>query len=479
MHMRICRGEGFLWRSCGVAATILAPMLVAAVAILTLSQAATNPPAAPAACPANAGIKLPPGFCATVFADNLGRARHLAVAPNGTVYVNTLDGGQQAAGFLVALRDTKGQGRADIVQRFGTGAAGGTGIAYYRGAIYAEMSDRILRYPLPAGAILPKGAPQVIVSGLPLGGDHPMHPFAIGAQGDLFVDIASATNSCQLQNRVRNSPGDKPCVELQTRGGIWRYDADRTGQRFTPAERFVKGLRNGEGLSFDSAGRLYATQHGRDQLAENWPSLYNPAQGQNLPAEELMILKLGADYGWPECYFDGFQKKLVLAPEYGGNGGKLVSICAQMQGPVAFFPAHWAPNDLLIYQAAAFPAPYRGGAFIAFHGSWNRAPGPQGGYNIVFQPLAGGKATGPYIVFADGFAGAFKDPSRAAFRPSGLAVGPDGALFISDDVHGRIWRVVYKGGTGVAGVAPAPGVAAASDASGQESLPTLPGVAED
>ena len=150
-----------------------------------------------------------------------------------------------------------------------------------------------------------------------------------------------------------------------------------------------------------------------------------------------------------------------------------------MQAPLLSFPAHWAPNDMLIYNATQFPQRYRGGAFIAFHGSWNRAPGPQGGYNIVFQPMAGGKATGPYIVFADGFAGAFKDPSRAAFRPSGLAVGPDGALFISDDVHGRIWRVVYKGGTGVAGVAPAPGVAAASDASGQESLPTLPGVAED
>jgi hypothetical protein len=93
---------------------------------------------------------------------------------------------------------------------------------------------------------------------------------------------------------------------------------------------------------------------------------------------------------------------------------------------------------LLIYSGSAFPAGYQGGAFIAFHGSWNRAPEPQGGYNVVFQPLKDGKAAGNFIVFADGFAGAVKEPGQAAFRPTGLAMAPDGALFISDDVHGRI-----------------------------------------
>jgi mono/diheme cytochrome c family protein len=176
-----------------------------------------------------------------------------------------------------------------------------------------------------------------------------------------------------------------------------------------------------------------------------------------LPAEELVELRQGADYGWPECYFDNAQKKLVLAPEYGGDGGKKIGLCAERQQPVAFFPAHWAPNDMKIYLGTAFPNAYRGGAFIAFHGSWNRAPGPQGGYNIVFQPLTGGNANGPFVVFADGFAGAVKDPGRAAFRPSGLAVAPDGTLFISDDVHGRIWRVTYQGDLGAAvAAAPAP-----------------------
>jgi hypothetical protein len=214
---------------------------------------------------------------------------------------------------------------------------------------------------------------------------------------------------------------------------------------FSPAERYVAGIRNGEGFAVDSQGRLFVTQHGRDQLAENWPALYRPKDGADLPAEELLLLQESKDYGWPECYFDGRQKKLLLAPEYGGDGGKSEGLCAERTGPVAFFPAHWAPNDLLIVTNPRFPAIYHEGAFIAFHGSWNRAPAPQGGYNVVFQPMKDGKASGDLVVFADGFAGAVKEPGRAAHRPMGLAAGPDGALYIADDAHGRIWRVTYQG----------------------------------
>ncbi len=90
-------------------------------------------------------------------------------------------------------------------------------------------------------------------------------------------------------------------------------------------------------------------------------------------------MKRGGDYGWPECYFDDYQQeKLVLAPEYGGDGGRKIGVCAEKRAPVAFFPAHWAPNDMKIYEGTQFPAAYRGGAFIAFHGSWNRAPGAAG-----------------------------------------------------------------------------------------------------
>ena len=450
----------------------------------TLTAHAQGTPSAGSGATCNneqAGIVLSPGFCATVFADKVGHARHLVVAPNGVVYVNTWSGRYYdndtppPGGFLVALRDTQGKGKADVVKRFGDtaaqGSAGGTGIQFYNGAIYAEVNDRIVKYSLGANEIAPTAKPEVIVSGMPLTGDHPMHPFIIDAKGNLFVDLGSATNACEVQNRMPKSPGNKPCTEKETRAGTWKYDANKTGQQFSPKERYATGNRNGEGFAIDSEGRLFVTQHGRDQLSENWPELYKPQQGPELPAEEVMQVLSGADFGWPECYFDGSQKKLVLAPEYGGDGGKTVGLCAQRTPPAAFFPAHWAPNDLLFVTNSKFPAAYRAGAFIAFHGSWNRAPAPQGGYNVVFQPMAGGKASGDFVIFADGFAGAVKEPGRAAHRPSGLAAGPDGSLYISDDVAGRIWRVTYQGDPQGAKVAAAPAPKLAASAAKSETPP--------
>jgi glucose/arabinose dehydrogenase/cytochrome c5 len=410
----------------------------------------------PACANDDSGLKLPPGFCGTVFADGIGHARHLVVAPNGVVYVNTWSGpyyGNAAppqGGFLVALQDRDGSGKADVVERFGetveTGGAGGTGIGIYQGFLYAEINDRIVRYSLGRGSVVPKGPPETVVSGLPLDGDHPMHPFAIDPEGALYVDVASASNACQLQNRAPGSPGAQPCTELETRGGVWLYDATKTGQRFSPAERYVTGIRNAGGLTIDAKGRVFVTQHGRDQLYTNWPHLYRPEEEATQPAEELMLLKKGGDYGWPECYYDAVQQKRVLAPEYGGDGGKKVGSCGDKLPPVAAFPAHWAPNAVAYYDKKQFPERYHGGVFIAFHGSWNRAPYPQQGYNVVYQPLRDGQAAGACEIFADGFAGAVKSPEKAMYRPSGVAVSPDGALYVSDDVRGRIFKIVYQGG---------------------------------
>ena len=486
--MRNPMGDGNRARALGLGAAALLSAGVALAVHADAKPAAKTAPAKSAPCAGdNGGLSLPPGFCATVFADNLGHVRHLAVAPNGVVYANSQGGpsapGAPAGGFLVALKDTKGGGHADVVNRFGDTAAegsnGGTGVGVYKGYVYAEVNDRIVRYALAPGAIAPTGKPQVVISGLPVKGDHPMHPFIIDAKGQLFVDLGSATNSCQPKNRFSHVPGAQPCVELETRAGTWRYDAGKLDQKFSAAERYATGIRNGEGFGIDAAGRMFVTQHGRDQLIQNWRDLYpDEAKATELPSEELLLLTKGGDYGWPFCYFDMAQNKLVLAPEYGGDGGKAVGVCDRKQGPVAAFPAHWAPNDLTLYAGKAFPAAYRGGAFIAFHGSWNRAPAPQGGYNVTFQPLKDGKAAGPYVVFADGFAGASKEPGKAAFRPTGLAVAPDGALYISDDVHGRIWRVTYSGAATaavVAASAPKPMAAAAPAPAAAGSLPVPPG----
>lgn len=201
-----------------------------------------------------------------------------------------------------------------------------------------------------------------------------MHPFVIKEDGTMYVDVASATNSCQQKNRMLRSPGLAPCSELETRGGIWRYDANKRNQRFSTAERFATGIRNAEGFALDENGRVFVTQHGRDQLHANWPDLFKPDQEATLPAEELLLLKPNGDYGWPECYYDPFVEKLVLAPEYGGDGGKAAGTCASKLAPIAAYPAHWAPNAMVRYDGEQFPQHYRQDVFIAFHGSWDRAP---------------------------------------------------------------------------------------------------------
>jgi glucose/arabinose dehydrogenase len=430
--------------------------------------AAAAPPPAPT-CPGdNGGLSLAPGFCATIFADNLGHTRHLTVSTEGVVYVNTWSGQYfgfdkpPAGGFLVALQDKDGDGKADLIERFGAGvpekATGGTGIALYNGAVYAEQNDYVLKFALTPGNPVPQGAPVKVITGLPQSGDHMMHPFVIDSQGKLFINSGSESNTCESPARQPGAKGKTPCKELAMRAGIWLFDANAVNQKFSPKQRYITGLRNSGGQAFDASGRLFATQHGRDQLPDGWPKLYTPEVGRELPAEVMVEVKEGADYGWPTCYYDGSMKSLVLAPEYGGDA-KTVGLCANKSGPAAAFPAHWAPNDLLFYNGKGFPDAWRGGAFIAFHGSWNRAPGPQGGYNVVFQPMADGKAAGDYVVFADGFAGAEKAPGRAEHRPAGLAVGPDGALYISDDMKGRIWRVTHLGAGASTAVAAAPVVA--------------------
>jgi glucose/arabinose dehydrogenase/cytochrome c5 len=445
------------------------------IALLGLLYAGLSPAVAGAACPDDdTGLKLPSGFCASIFADGIGHARDLAVAANGVVYVNTWSGRYfgndtpHAGGFLVALQDTSGAGKADVVQRFGgtaqTGGAGGTGIGLYQGGLFAESNDKIVKYTLSPGSIVPGGAPETVVTGLPLGGDHPMHPFIIDADGMMYIDVATATNACQEQNRMLKSPGISPCTELETRGGTWRYDANKTNQTFSPAGRFATGIRNGEGFAIDPVGHhLFVTQHGRDQLHANWPDLYKPDEEATQPAEELLLLTEGTDYGWPECYYDAIQRKLVLAPEYGGDGGHKLGVCATKRVPIAAFPAHWAPNGMARYDKQQFPLHYHNGVFITFHGSWDRAPYPQGGYNVVFQGLAGDHASGGCEIFADGFAGAMESPGQAMHRPSGVAVGPDGALYVSDDIRGRIYRIVYQGNPGrgtAAKYTPCPGASA-------------------
>ena len=418
--------------------------------------AAADSATAPACTTGTAELTLPAGFCATVFADSIVHARHAAVASNGDLYI-TLEGtrpapGGQTAGertgpppaSFAALRDTNRDGRADVIKRIGT--LGNTGVAVANGFVYVDEGAQIVRYARSDSALAPEGKREVVVSGIPLNPGHRARNILVASDGSLFLNVGSATNSCQQKDRGNESPGVDPCTELETRAGIWRYDANKAGQRFSPAERFATGIRNGMGIAQSPDGKIYATQHGRDQLNANWPKVFPTTKySAENPGEELVQLNAGDAFGWPYCYYSMDQKKLVDAPEYGGDGTKTAR-CADKKAPVAVYPGHWAPMSLLFYTGTSFPARYRNGAFIPFHGSWNRAPEPQEGYRVVFQPMANGAVSGDYETFANGFAGvspAQLQPGTAKHRPMGIAQGPDGSLFVTDDLGGRIYKITY------------------------------------
>jgi glucose/arabinose dehydrogenase len=179
-------------------------------------------------------------------------------------------------------------------------------------------------------------------------------------------------------------------------------------------------------------------------LSALWSEHFTEEENAEKPAEEFVRIEEGDDFGWPYCYFDPTSNSKVLAPEYGGDGSA-VGRCADKADPLVVFPAHWAPNDLEFYTGSQFPEEYRGGAFVAFHGSWNRAPMAQAGYNIAFVPFLGDGPRDGWDLFAEGFAGEDVSPRGADHRPVGLAQGPDGSLFISDSQIGTIWKVIYTG----------------------------------
>ena len=414
--------------------------LVLASAALLLAPVASHVNK-PVCAADNAGLTLPQGFCALVVADSIGAARHLVVLENGDLLVAV----RGARGGVRLLRDTTGDGRADVVRAFGP--TGGTGIAYASGYLYFATDDAVLRWRFQIGMLEPAEAPDTVVKGLTNRRQHAAKGIAIGSDGMLYVSIGAPSNSCQVQDRSPGSPGRDPCSLLEIAGGIWRFDPRHTGQSQSDGLRFATGLRNAEALTVDpSSGALFAAQHGRDQLAANWPKLYTEKQSAELPAEEIFHIESGGDYGWPYCYYDWQRKQKVMQPEYGGDG-KTVGRCESVQRPVVAFPGHWAPNAITFYAGRQFPLKYRNGLFIAFHGSWNRAPLPQEGYKVMFVPFARGSPDGAAEVFADGFAGPDVSPNGARYRPSGLAVGPDGSLYVtSDQGAGAVFRILSQPG---------------------------------
>jgi glucose/arabinose dehydrogenase len=423
------------------------------IAALTASPRLLSAQSTRPAC--DAGLTVPAGFCAQVVADRLGAPRHVVVAPNGDVLINAnpARGGAESGtgtgpgGGVILLRDTNGDGRADLARRLG--GSGGTGIAIGSGYVWATDRNNVVRYRYAVGDTV-LGAADTILVDLPTGG-HNAYNFVVHGSV-LYLNVGSRTNSCQERDRQPNSKGVDPCVELETRAGIWTFDANRPRQTLASGRRFATGIRNAVGLAWNEpADELWTMMHGRDQLAMNWG--FSDDYNAENPGEELLQLRLGDDFGWPYCYYSTELKKLVLAPEYGGDG-KQVGRCAAKKAPVYAFPGHWAPNALLFYTGKSFPSEYRHGAFVVFHGSWNRAPLVQDGFRVSFVPLARGRAAGAARTFADGFASeAFKGNRTAGpppagarnHRPTGIAQAPDGSIYITDDLSGTVYRISYQG----------------------------------
>ncbi len=393
--------------------------------------------------PDNAGLTLPAKFGALMYASTVGRARHIAVHPNGDVFVK-LDRLKNGKGIL-RLRDKNGDGKAEDTLAFGN--FGGTGIALKNGYLYASSNSNVYRYKLTASNDIENiDNPEVIVKDLIDRGQHNSKSIVLDNSGNLYVNIGAYSNSCQEKDRQNGSKGMEPCPILDNAGGIWQFKAEQLNQSYAEGVRYATGIRNVVGLDWNNEiNELFVMQHGRDQLFQMWPEYYTAKQGAELPAEEMFLVKKGMNFGWPYCYFDPIQNKKVLAPEYGGDSKK-VGRCAEMQQPVVAFPGHLAPNALLFYTGTMFPEKYKNGAFIAFHGSWNRSPEKQEGFFVAFVPFSNGKPSGKWEIFANGFAGVetVESSRDAKYRPCGLAQGPDGSLYVTDDNKGNIWKIIYN-----------------------------------
>lgn len=409
--------------------------------------------------PDNGGLFLPDGFEAVVVVDSIGRARHIAVNDNGDIYAKlTFNDAMHGRGGTVGLRDNNNDGKADTIAYFGDYTDEGysaVGVTIHNGYLYTSTVRTVLRNKLTSGKLVPESETELVLTDLDenvVKNWHTTKPLAFDNKGNMYVPFGSPSDACQdidLYGPV-GIPGGRgldPCPELEEHAGIWRFDASKTGLTQKDGHRFATGIRSVVGMQWNPADEsLYAVGNGIDNFHTIFPNIYSSWQAAVLPAETLLKVTEGSDFGWPYAYYDQMLGKNVLQPGYGGDG-KTSEGAEKFDVPAMGFPGHWAPMEILFYQGDQFPARYKNGAFIAFHGSTDRSPYPQAGYIVCFIPFEEGKPTGKWEVFADGFTGVDTviNTSDARYRPMGLAAGPDGSLYISESNKGKIWRVMYKG----------------------------------
>jgi glucose/arabinose dehydrogenase len=336
-------------------------------------------------------LQLPPGFHATLFASGLSGPRFDTVGPDGTLYV-----AERGSGRVVALLDPGHSGRATQTVVVADGLNDPTSLDFAQGALYVGEANRITR--LIVGADHKAQSRAVVVPNLPTGGNHTTRTVLIGPDGRIYVSIGSTCNNC-----VESDPH---------RAAVWVYNLDGSGGRL-----YARGLRNAVGMAINPwTHAIWVTNNGRDLL------------GDNTPPETIYALQDGGNYGWPRCHAG-----TIIDPDLGHPGD-----CDGVAQPLIKMQAHSAPLGLAFYTGQVFPPAWRG-LFVAFHGSWNRSVPT--GYKVVFIPLdAQGNINGPARDFATGW---LHSDNTASGRPVGLAVGQDGALYVTDDKAGDVYRITY------------------------------------
>jgi glucose/arabinose dehydrogenase len=342
-------------------------------------------------------LTLPAGFKANVFVAGLSGPRFLAIGPGGTIFATGMTNGQ-----IYALPDRNRDGIADEAEVWAEGLRQPHGLAFQDGHLYVGETNRVVRFRVgPDGAR--QGGLEPIVPELPSGGGHRTRTVGFGPDGRLSVAVGSSCNVCDETD--------------ERRAAISVYNADGSGGRI-----FMRGLRNAVGFVWrPGTDELWATNNGRDQL------------GDDLPFETVYRVRDGGDAGWPRC--NPVPGGPQPDPQFGRTGA-----CESVDPPAVTFQAHSAPLGLRFYDGNSFPDGVRGNLFVALHGSWNRSVPV--GYKVIRIPFEGGSA-GPAEDFATGWMA--KEGNRGSVwgRPVDVLVAPDGALLVSDDDGGAVYRITY------------------------------------
>lgn len=378
------------------------------------SPSAANPAQAAARAKSQAP-SAPPGFTVDLYTSGLSGPRVVRVAPNGDVFV-----AESRAGLVRVIRPAADGGPPAKSAVFAKGLDAPFGIAFYPPGddprfVYVANTGSVVRFPYRSGDLQPEGPAETVVPHLPAGGAHWTRDIAFSPDGKrMFVSVGSATNDAE---GLRMAAERMLSIDRERdRADVLAFDPDGKNQRV-----FASGIRNCSGLTIEPAtGALWCAVNERDGL------------GDNLPPDYATHVVEGAFYGWPWYYIGDHPD-----PRHKGERPDLASKVAV---PDVLFQAHSAPLGIVFYDGAQFPPEFKGDAFVAFHGSWNRSTPT--GYKVVRAIMKDGKPTGVYEDFLTGFV----EPDGRAFgRPVDVAVMKDGALLVTDDEGGAIWRVRWKG----------------------------------